>query len=224
MIKIILIIFIINLYNSYGNEEPIILKREDLKKIKYIERKKEYKEKREYIIEENKKEEIVKIINEITEEEFEKIYKNVINYKKEKKMLTTQLEKENIKKIIKDNYKNMLESIAYTESGFKHKVGLIDEDDISYFQINIKENIWNTRKIEKMVNKENITRNRLINDIELSSRVALHILIYNISLFINKYEIKNIEKKDIGILVATYNHPFKLKEYYVNKVEKYLNI
>lgn len=211
--------------NTLYATEKIHLKREDLKNIKYLEKKTErkiyYKNEKE---EKYNKEEIVKIINEITEEEFEKIYKNVISYKKEKKITTKELEKENIKKILKENYKNMLESIAYTESGFKYKVGLIDEDDISYFQINIKENIWNTRKIEKMINKENITRNSLINDTELSSRVALHILIYNISLFINKYEIKEIEKKDIGILVATYNHPFKLKAYYVNKVEKYLNI
>ena len=208
----------------FANEKTIHLKREDLKKIKYLEKKIEYKKENRKYEELYNKEEIVKTIKGISEEEFEKIYENVINYKKEKKIITTQLEKGNIKKIIKENYKNMLESIAYTESGFKYKVGLIDEDDISYFQINIKENIWNTRKIEKITKKENITRNKLINDIELSSRVALHILIYNISLFINKYEIKEVEEKDIGILVATYNHPFKLKEYYVNKVEKYLKI
>lgn len=165
------------------------------------------------------KESIIKEINSISIKDVELIYLNVLDRLEEErntnsyKFLTS---KENIRKILL-NYKDMLEAIAYNESNFKYLIGFVNKNDVSYFQINIGSSFWNVEKLS-LLTKENVSRDKLLEDVNFSAKVALHVLIYNIGIHANYYKYN----PDMLNMIASYHNPLKINEVYKNSAKHYL--
>lgn len=165
------------------------------------------------------KEKIYKEIDSISLDKFSEVYANVvIQLESEGNMNSVKflMNRENMRTIM-SNYKEMLKTISYIESNFKYKIGFKNKNDVSYFQINIASNIWNIDKLSVLTGKE-ITRDKLLEDIKLSSVVALHILIYNISIHANynKY-VPSLEN-----MIAAYHNPTRVNYAYLEQAKHFL--
>lgn len=166
------------------------------------------------------KEVIVKEIDSITIKEIETIYLNVLDKLIEEgniKALNYLTDRENAYTILL-NYKDMLEAIAYNESNFKYLIGFKNKNDISYFQINIANKVWNVEKLSSLT-KKTVSKERLLDDIRFSAKIALHILIYNIGIHANY----NKYNPDMYNMIASYHNPTKINHYYKNNAKDYLN-
>lgn len=172
--------------------------------------------------EEINKEKILNTIDNYSNEVLFNAYINVIEkLKKEKNTnaLNKITEKEIIE-IIAYNYKNMLKAIASNESNFKYAIGLYDKNDLSVFQINVRESLWNINELNKFT-KMNVSKDKLIKNHYFAGKVALHILIYNIAIHANYHKYTPSEK-DLYTLIATYNNPINVDQTYINKAKSFL--
>lgn len=225
--------------NSSTDSDVLNFNRADLKKIKYLQSKRiiervEAKKDRkidyskDFAVNLNavsKKTDILNSIDSYSQEDFNKAYTNVLSFLENKQQGSKTIDiykNQSMKSYLEKHYKDMLKAIAYTESDFRYPVGLIDKDDVSYFQINIKQGIWDIDRLEKITQLNNLSRQKLIDDYNLAGKVALHVLLYNISLYASNNNIAEPKYHDLKRFIASYNHPFKLKEYYMASAEEFL--
>lgn len=230
------LVFLLVITSSFLLGDVLNFKRSDLQKVSYIQDKRKplYKP-----VNENnytpskvtfskeiayKKDEIFKSIDSYTNDDFYEIYNNVLTYmeKNNSQNLINYIKNPEIITFLKEHYKSMLKTIAYNESGFKHTVGLMDPNDVSYFQINIKKNIWPLSKLENITNTNQITREQLIEDYNFAGKVALHVLIYNTGLYASINKINTPNESHLIKFIASYNNPTKLKDYYMQSAKSFL--
>lgn len=101
----------------------------------------------------------------------------------------------------------VVETIAVVETGGVHTIGVINADDKTMHQINSK--YWSLAKISLLTGVEITNDNIEAN----SGIVAAHIWLYNMLLYVQKKEIKNLCEA-----VATYHNPHEIKPYYEKRV------
>lgn len=234
--KIILSTLLIAISLNASDSDVLNFNRADLKKINYLQSKRILPKSEkiskneipynydntEYV---SKKNEILGSINSYSQVDFYNAYYNVLSFlenKQEKSKTLEIFKNEKMVSFLEANYKDMLKTIAHNESGFKHPVGTIDKDDVSYFQINIKKNIWDLTKLEDITKTDKISRKQLIEDYHFAGKVALHVLLYNISLYASNNNISDPQSEDLKKFIASYNHPYKLKDYYMQSAENFL--
>ncbi len=165
------------------------------------------------------KEAIIKEINSISIKEVEIMYLNVLDKLIEEgnvNALNYLTDKKNAYAILL-NYKDMLEAIAYIESNFKYTIGFKNKNDISYFQINIANHLWNLEKLSQLTKKD-VSKERLLGDIKFSAETAMHILIYNIGIHANYHKYN----PDIFNMIASYHNPIVINKLYKGNAVDYL--
>lgn len=174
-------------------------------------------------IQEKNRNEIIKSINKIDIDKFSDTYANVV----------IQLEKENninakniiltknVFNIILFNYKKMLYAISKNESNFIYRIGLQDENDLSFFQVNIGKKQWPLSKLADLTGKT-ATKERLICDTDFAAFSALHVLIYNTAIYLNYNKISYLNQKEVPIIIGTYNNPINLNWNYINQAKFFL--
>ena len=109
-----------------------------------------------------------------------------------------------------NKYKLYLYYIALTETELKHRQGLTDKDDISFFQINFK-----NKFVRYLAKKYKKTKEQLKYDTFTSSKIALSVLIMNTYYFMKTNKTKNFDDK---IILSTYHRPFYIDKDYYKKV------
>lgn len=110
-----------------------------------------------------------------------------------------------------DEYKKFLYYIALTETELRYRQGLYDKDDISFFQINYRNNF-----VRYLAKKYKKSKEELKYDTYTSGKIALSVFIMNSYYYIKTNKVKkNLDDK---ILLCTYHRPFKIEKNYYKKV------
>lgn len=136
------------------------------------------------------------------------VIKNVNAYIKiRKENINIKSEYNNVDSQFRYHYKLMVYSVAFIESSFIHKRGLISKDDVSYLQINLR--WWPIHELNLLTNTD-FSVEKLMNDYKLATYVALHIMLYN-SYIMNKTLKKKLSRYEI---IASYHNPYTLNNGY----------
>lgn len=176
-------------------------------------------------IQEKNRNEIIKSINKIDTNKFSDAYANVVIQLEKENNINAKnfILNKNIFSLIFFNYKKMLYAISKNESNFIYRIGLKDENDLSFFQVNVGTKQWSLSELTNLTGKT-ATKERLVCDTDFAAFAALHVLIYNTAIYLNYNKISYLDEEDIPIIIGTYNNPINLNWSYINQAKIFLGL